>query len=72
LFCLNGNHSKQVKRIKVVWLALQNLNIDALRIRQLQLLMQRHSLHELVLQRHRSGILGLRSGAACFGHRDFS
>jgi hypothetical protein len=34
----------------MVWLALQNFNIDALSIGQLQLLMQRHSLPELVLQ----------------------
>ena len=70
--CLKGNDSEQMQRIKVVWLLTQNFPIDALRLRQLSLLMQRHSLLELGLQCHRSRILCLRLGATCFWQCYFS
>ena len=47
---MGGNDSEQVERIKVVRLLPQNFTIDALRVRQLPLLMQRQRLIELGLQ----------------------
>ena len=41
---LQGNDAEQMQRIKVVRLLLQNFPIDALRVRKLSLLMQRHCL----------------------------
>ena len=60
--------SEQMQRIKVVRLPLQNFPIEALRVCQFSLPMQRHSLIELGLQCHRSWLLCLRLGIICFGH----
>jgi hypothetical protein len=55
-----------MQRIKVVWLLTQNFPIDALRVRQPSLLMQRQTPIEFGLQCHRCRIPGLRLGvAAC-------
>jgi hypothetical protein len=70
--CLKGNDSEQMQRVKVVWLLTQNFPINALRLHQLSLLMQRHSLIELGLQYYRSRILCLRSGTTCLAHCYFS
>ena len=52
--CLEGNDSEKVQRIEVIGLLLQNSPIDALRIRQFSLLVQRQSLLEFGLQSHGS------------------
>jgi hypothetical protein len=57
-----------VKRTKMVWLPLQNFPVATLRVCQLSLPMQRHSLVELGLQCRRSRLLCLRLGISCFRH----
>ena len=47
---LSGDHAKQMQGIEVIWLQLQNVRVNALRLSQLSLLMQRQPLPEHGLQ----------------------
>src|SRR5262245_37693498 len=66
---LSGYGAEQMHRIEVVGQSLLNFPVEALGLREVSLLMERHCLLELGLQCRRSRSLELQAWANCFPHR---